>query len=95
MRFLTPLSDTQIKRKLEFSQSSPRKGRPPLSHLNSLGGSTPALATHQAPGCRVDRGEGEVGALDLPHDAGLQPVVGGHGTICLDVGARGGQRQGL
>lgn len=54
-----------------------------------------APVTHQAPGSRVDGGEGEVGALDLPHGAGLQPVVRGHGAVRPDVRAWAGQHQGL
>ena len=51
--------------------------------------------THQAPGGGVDGGEGEVGALHLPHGAGVQPVVGGHSPVGANVGAGGGQHQGL
>lgn len=101
-RLLTLLSDTQIKCKLKVSQSSPPPpGRgtsagPPHSPVrNSLGGSTPGAVTHQAAGSGVDGREGEVCAPDLPHGFGLQPVVRGHGAVCPDVGARGGQHQGL
>ena len=51
--------------------------------------------THQAPGSRVDGREGEVCALHLPHGAGVQPVVGGHGAVGPDIGAWGGQHQRL